>query len=173
MSNQIEVFQPEDRAREDGAMRREETMDLTRARAREEAIGSLETDDPKTKRVIWCLRELAAGRWIPGDSHIEGAERFKVSPRTIENDVAEASRIIRIMVLGEEELRAMCVTALQRAMQMAEKSGGAAGAQALAKSVQVMSELHGFNAAKRIEVDAGRSLADILKLGVAQAGDEE
>jgi hypothetical protein len=107
---------------------------------------------------------MTGARWRPGASHETGAALFGVTVGTLVHDAAEASRLLRLLMLADEDLKDLCVAALHRAIEMAENSGGASGARAIAECVSVMAGLKGLDAPKELKLSGSVTLDDLEEI---------
>jgi hypothetical protein len=162
-------IQDQEGASESDVSRKNDKALPARARDRNELlskISSLEPTDPTLARIVWCWEQMTNCRWVPGKSHVEGAEKFGVSVLTMRDDATEASHLIRLVAMLDEDLKEQCVLMLLRAAEMAERAGGAKGADAIANVVRVLSGLKGFDAPKKLDV--GGTLAEFLAMGAGR-----
>lgn len=133
------------------------------SRARAEAKAA------KADRVARCLDLMASGLWRTGITGTEVAKEFGVSPRTLEADAAEASRMLRSR-FSDEELeikKAQLLATLETATAIA---AGQRSARDLRECATAELEALGLMPSKKLEHDVGGSLAEILALAGAEGG---
>ncbi len=110
---------------------------------------------------------MARGEWVPGITGQEVADKFGVSPRTVEAYSAEASRIIRSAVANDDDLRAMMIATLQTIVGRSMKGRQMRTA---VEAIKAMAGITGVEPPKRHSVNVENDLASLYNL-VHDGGD--
>jgi hypothetical protein len=102
----------------------------------------------KQERIRVCVELMAGGEWVSGVTATELAELFGVTPLTLAEDAAEASRYIRQSIADTDELRAMLSATLQTITQrcMAKKE-----LRTAVEAVRVLAGVSGAERPKKLE----------------------
>lgn len=79
----------------------------------ERDAGLTRAREAQEDRVLEVMRIMTAGQWRTGVSHVELAQKHGVSPSTVKNWAAEASRLIKLSMGDGEEVRARIASMLE------------------------------------------------------------
>jgi len=118
----------------------------------------------KAKRIRCLVEAMTGGMWVTGVTAHQLAAAWGMSPKTLEADASEASRIVREAVATDDEIRARVLGTLETITQQAMKRGQLRSA---IEAVRVLAGVRGLEAPTQLEVDG---VAGLLQL--AQKAEE-